>query len=339
MENLDQWRTPIKNAKARISAAIQSGKPQRIADAQNAAGELLDSLAKPPPIQQPETDYAGKLESLLSCESLDDVRNALAPPPAMMPFDQLPKPQPVDWVLEDVLYRGGIGLAIGTPKCGKTTAMRTIAHRVATGGGTWAGKNLAGGQALYLDFENPAGLSNWLWWKLADRKSAGELLVLTSDALGRNPFEILDETLGQCDNPTIAFIDGLPAVLGDAAEGSNAGYERIVLIMARLRQLAERYNIAVLCQQHMPWKIDDKNGRARAMGSVAITGQVDVLLAFDSVEGGGSHTVETSMIRHGRGIRAGTQLLQDTTTLAVDVAPTEPAPQQNMALDDESPEF
>ena len=321
MSEHDAWRTELENIRGRLTTARESGDQQRITDAANAARETIE---KHRPTSAPDTTAVERLlpllDAALSAPSLELAQQALhpPPPPSMISFADMEMPEPPDWILDEVIYRGGIGLCIGEPKAGKTTAMRTLAHRIVTGAGHWLGRDLASGPVLYLDYENPPRLSRWLWWKLADKQPSTmkDLLILTDDAQGRDPFEVLEENLASIDKPVIAFVDGMAALIGGVADSPNAGYDEIVAAMVRLRRMAEKYDVAIVVQHHAPWKAQDQAGRQRAMGSVAYTGQADVVLSFDASE----FTVESTIIRHGKGLPR-TRLHQDDTG-AVNSAPT-----------------
>lgn len=58
-----------------------------------------------------------------------------------------------DWLWRGVFRSGWMPILVAPPKAGKSTLARCIAARVATGGGTFLGRELAGGRVLHLAIE------------------------------------------------------------------------------------------------------------------------------------------------------------------------------------------
>ena len=71
-------------------------------------------------------------------------------------FNELPDPEPIQWAVDELFYRGGVYCFVGPPKAGKTAAARTLAASISSGiDYTFLGRDCKGGTAIYVDYENP----------------------------------------------------------------------------------------------------------------------------------------------------------------------------------------
>ena len=210
-------------------------------------------------------------------------------------FVELPDIPPVDWLAPGLIYRQGVYLFVGQPKAGKSSAMRTLAVAMATGGGEFLGRRAVGGTVAYCDFENPTGQAKARWDALAAEcgTPTGLWLALGARTLG-DPLAVAANACAQV-SPDVLMVDGLAAFMpSDGAERSDGGYARGGEVMGALRQLAERHNCAVIAQHHAGW--GDADDAPRALGSVALTGQADGTLAFAHRKDG-TYAVSTVFMR------------------------------------------
>ena len=203
-------------------------------------------------------------------------------------------PPPPEWLVDGLIYRQGVYLFVGEPKSGKTTAMRSLAATMATGGGGFLGRKASSGRVAYLDFENPPRLWAHKFDELLHGQAQPRLVTLKLDReRGSQPLEQARAAAG-LDGMDLVFVDGLAALTAGRgqAPSSDGGYGDFSTFMGGLRDIASRHDVAIVCQHHAPW-----SDRARALGSVALTGQVDGIVTFLRMDGG--YWISADVLRDG----------------------------------------
>jgi hypothetical protein len=213
-----------------------------------------------------------------------------------IPASQLVAAQPTeDWVWENLLARGGIGLLSAWPKCGKTTLLAHIL-KARGQGGSLCGRKVMAGKVVIVTEEGQG-----LWASRRDRLGLADHCEFILDPFPQKPSV----------NQWLAFINGLQASLSrDPADflvcdtlanlwpvrdENNAS--EVLSALKPLRTLTEDGKRNVLLVHHL--RKSDGEGGTGSRGSGALAGFVDSIIELRRHEaGGGRHRVLKAHGRH-----------------------------------------
>ena len=224
-----------------------------------------------------------------------------SPYPAPILYADLPEAEPLKWCVDGLIYRGGICMFVGRPKCGKTGAALTLAAKMSSGAEEFFGRQLYPGPVLYLDYENPRNLTRTRLDRL--HTDGGYSLEYLYPLLGERPQpNMMMSMLRLCEamehaHPTIVFLDGL---MGFAGIEDLNNYAEVYPAFTELRRAAEAFDCAIVLMHH-----GRKSGGSQgdqSAGSVAIPGQCDVMLSFEAHDDYSRFEVHTDCLREGEPI-------------------------------------
>ena len=194
---------------------------------------------------------------------------------------------------------------IGRPKSGKSTAARTLAcglsssHETEGQPNQFFGRELATGNVVYIDYENPGRIAHHSFRGLREDGFDTRLLRLLLNE--PSPISLLHgleyiRAEANRHRPVLMVLDGL---MGFARIEDLNDYAKVQPALQHLREFAVEFDCAVLLQHH--GRKSGGFGGEQALGSVAIPGQVDGLLDFN-FDNDGRHWVTSEALRHGEGI-------------------------------------
>ena len=200
--------------------------------------------------------------------------------------------RPVRWLWRHRFARGKLNIIAGDPGLGKSLLTADVAARVSTGR-AWPDDNIEAlsqpGRVLWLQAEDDnedtivprliahdadRGMIDFLG-PIKDRES-GNVLPFTLEHLG-----VLEHEMRQTDDLRLVIIDPLSAYCGDGRDTHRDASVRGLL--APLRDLAEKYQVAVVGVTHLNKNEATKKAIARVTGSLAFVAAARVawLLAKD----------------------------------------------------------
>ncbi|MGH7857428.1 MAG: AAA family ATPase, partial [Candidatus Binatia bacterium] len=180
--------------------------------------------------------------------------------------------RPVAWVVEGLLSASGLSALVAKPKVGKSTLARCFALAVARGGPV-LGRGTAKGKVLYLALEESREQvrAHFLALGAAD---TDDIHVYA----GRAPVEALLELRNAVaeHRPRLVVIDTLFRLtrVKDAND-----YAQVTAALDPLLALARELDTHVMFLHHSP-KGDPRQAIEAALGSIAITGTVDIVIAL-----------------------------------------------------------
>lgn len=179
----------------------------------------------------------------------------------------------VEWLVDNLVTQGGLGLMVGPPKAGKSTLVRQLVKAVAQGD-TFLGRNVITGPVLYLTFEEqPAVLKQQFEAVGITDKDPIIMHVGTVFAEPELVFTDIEAAIMEF-NPRLVVLDTLFDII--QVESIN-DYGDVKMALARLRTLARNGNCHILGVHHTNKAGEGNNS---IMGSNAIHGAVDVLVRF-----------------------------------------------------------
>ncbi len=276
-----------------------------------------------------EAAYSGDLEGLAEVQARiaeGDYGGSWAA--AAVPFNDLPEPEPIDWLAADLFYLGGVYCIVGPPKAGKTAAARTLATVVASDEERlFLGRKTRRGNVVYIDYENPRTVSHERFAKLR----AGGLSVegLAVHLAAPHPPDMAAAVVRlraeiEARKPLLVVIDGLQ---GWAAIEDLSDYSHVHAAIAPLRELAEVHNCTILFQHH-----GSKHSPTDPSGSNALAGNVDGILAFNKTGVGDvTYTAHTAELREGRHLPKSNVAIGDDGRSVLDGTAAERAGEEDAA--------
>ena len=220
--------------------------------------------------------------------------------------------EPVDWVVDGLLRRGGLSFLYAAPKVGKSSTARTLTRAVALGL-PWLGRDVQQGGAVYLALEEmPVDVQEHFHQMDLPETAPVEIVF------EREPeatFKKLDQLIDKL-HPSLVVVDTLIQLvpIGDIND-----YARTARALQPLLALTRRSNAHVLCLHHAR-KRGGSHG-AEGLGSQALSGTVDVIL---SLKRGEHYRSIASTQRRGRSLEDSVLRLNEDTGL-VELAGTKKA--------------
>ena len=215
-------------------------------------------------------------------------------------LDDLALPD-VEWVVDDLLPAGALALLLGRPKVGKSLLAIDLLACVARGE-PFLERPTRPGPTLYVPAEDsPAVLRQRLRARLGDDRDL-PLVVLPADGTLDQAVHLDDVASFRRLARTIVDLRPRVVVLDPFREFHRLDEndaDTMAALLRPLRQLARGTGTLLVLVHHRGKRGTDASLAAR--GSTAITGAVDLVLAFDPLpessedDGGDIHTLATAL--------------------------------------------
>ena len=182
------------------------------------------------------------------------------------------------WLWDRTLATSSISILVSRPKVGKSTLARSIAVAVATGG-KLLGRTVSPGKILYLQISAEGKRSELKQsFEHAGASLDDRLWVYTGPTV-EGPVEALEQAIAQY-SPNLVIIDTMIRWVRVADANDYTEMARITEAIATMARLSGSH----IMMLHHASKADRDAGDA-VLGSTAIFGAVDTLLAMRSREG------------------------------------------------------
>ncbi len=220
--------------------------------------------------------------------------------------------EPVGWVVDGLLRRGGLSFLFAAPKVGKSSTARTLTRAVALGL-PWLGRDVQQGGVVYLALEEmPVDVQEHFHQMDLPATAPVEIVFEREPEATFKKLEQLIDKL----QPSLVIVDTLIQLvqIGDIND-----YARTTRVLQPLLALTRRSNAHVLCLHHAR-KSGGSHG-AEGLGSQALSGTVDVIL---SLKRGEHYRIISSTQRRGRPLEESVLRLNEDTGL-VELAGTKKA--------------
>lgn len=176
------------------------------------------------------------------------------------------------------LVAEGLNLLVGSPKLGKSWLCLGLAVAVASGGHALGKIPVERGSVLYAALEdNPRRLQNRLRSVLNGAAVPDDLHITTS--LPRLPalYDYLAGWLEANPQARLVIVDVLRKVR-HLSDGRGNAYNEDYDSMGALKQLADKYGVAVIAVHHTRKMADDSDVFNEVSGSTGLTGAADAIL-------------------------------------------------------------
>lgn len=197
--------------------------------------------------------------------------------------------QDEDWLVKDLLIRGGISLVAGMPKIGKTTIIRQL-EKCILRGEPFLGKPTLKGDVIHYSFDEKARTAKKHYKTLG--LDSGDPMYLHFGQAGDNYRKEFAEDIERL-KPTLVVIDTLFDMV--AASDVNA-YAPIKKELSFFSSLSEKTNthIMFIHHQNKPNKEYGRGSNNTILGSTAISGSMDTLILFEQVGDSSMRSITTS---------------------------------------------
>jgi CheY-like chemotaxis protein len=188
------------------------------------------------------------------------------------------------WLWDQTLATSSISILVSRPKVGKSTLARSIAVAVATGG-QLLGREVAQGTILYLQFSAEGKRSELKQSLERAGATLDDRIWIYTGPTVESPIEALEAALAQ-HRPSLVVIDTMIRWVPVNDANDYTEMSRVTEAIATMARLSGSH----IMMLHHASKADRDAGDA-VLGSTAIFGAVDTLLAMRSREG--RRTLET----------------------------------------------
>lgn len=187
---------------------------------------------------------------------------------------EFPEPR---WAVHGLIPEG-VSLLVGSPKFGKSWMCLGLAIAVAHGGKALGKIDVEQGSVLYAALEDtPRRLQDRLGTLLRGSEPPAKLHITTE--LPRIPvaIDILAGWLDEHPDARLVMLDVFRKVkpIGD---GRSTAYDSDYDAIGPLKQLAEKYGVAIVLVHHSRKMADDSDVFNEVSGSTGLTGAVDATL-------------------------------------------------------------
>jgi hypothetical protein len=195
------------------------------------------------------------------------------------------KEESQDWLVDNLLLRGGISIMVGLPKAGKTTIVRQLEKSIIRGE-PFLGRKVQRGLVIHYSFDEKARTAKKHYLALGLTRE--DLLALHFGHSRRSDY------FGHLEEDILSMKPGLVVVdtMVDLLKFKNLNdYGEVKPIMSQFSSLAERTETHILFIHHQnkPQNAQSGNGYQRTgnsiLGSTAIFGSVDCCMIFEEVPG------------------------------------------------------
>lgn len=187
---------------------------------------------------------------------------------------EFPEPR---WAVPGLVAEG-LNLLVGSPKLGKSWLCLGLAVAIASGGKALGKIDVDQGPVLYAALEdNPRRLQNRLRLVLGGDPVPSDLHITTS--LPRLPdlHAILTGWLDATPGARLVIVDVLRKIR-PLSDGRGNAYNEDYDSLGALKQLADKYGVAVLVVHHTRKAVDDADVFNDVSGSTGLTGAADAIL-------------------------------------------------------------
>lgn len=182
---------------------------------------------------------------------------------------------PMDWVVEDLLLKGGVSLLVAKPKVGKSTLARQLALCVARGS-SFLGRKTALGSVIYLALEERRGDVCFHFHKMG---ATGQEPIKIY--VGSAPTDVLVQIrqIVEVEHPVLVIVDTLIRFI--KLKDSN-DYAQASVLFEPVLALARETNTHVALLHHA--RKGETAGIDSALGSTAFAASVDTILVMSRGE-------------------------------------------------------
>lgn len=207
-----------------------------------------------------------------------------------------PRP-PLQWIIQDLMVKGGVCMMTGDAGSGKTWSSLDIAVSIATGD-KWLDKETIQGPILIIDEESGDHRLSSRLQKVMSGHNTGEecqlYYVTMSGADLNNALDVYEiEKIIIEKKICFVLIDALMDVILGADENS---VKDVIPAFTQLKRISERTGVTFLIIHH-----NDKSGKGYR-GSTAIKGAVDLLMQVEKPENSDKLKITTPKMRDGEPI-------------------------------------
>ncbi len=186
------------------------------------------------------------------------------------------------WIVRDLLTEG-LTVFAGMLKAGKSFLITNIALAIAEGRPVLGQTEVRQGRVLYItpDDKHEARLRKRLRLMRQGRTEAIPFDIATTwTPLDKGGIEEIGEYLDYYPDTKLVVIDVLMSVLPDIKEDADA-YDKIYHKLVPLKDMAQRYHVAIVLVMHMNKSTAGGNQRNRIYGSMAYGAIADNILMLD----------------------------------------------------------
>lgn len=190
-------------------------------------------------------------------------------------YDLLSQPKPdYEYVVEDILLTGGLGLMSSQPKVGKTTLLRHLCFAVAMGE-DFLGKRTRKGPVIFLALEEHI----YQMQKEFDKLGLSDDTELYVHA-GPAPADAVEKLVPLIEkhNPILIVIDTMHKLV-KFKDGNQ--YTEVNLALEPVLSLARKYNCSILLTHHLNKSTESNDNGRKILGSTAIQGAFDTLIYIE----------------------------------------------------------
>lgn len=219
----------------------------------------------------------------LNDHDLDTVENAYKDSPLYSPRDgetnkksafkfqnianMIKEAEDIDWLVDNLLIRGGFSVMAGPPKTGKSTLIRQLIKSVCEGS-VFLGREVAAGSVAYLTFEEQPSVLKEQFNSIGITEDH-DITIHTGGVFGEDTLRDFEEAIDDM-RPDLVIIDTLFEISGlEDINQYTATYEFLRVI----RNIARNTDAHILGVHHT-------NKLGQFMGSQAIYAAVDTMFTF-----------------------------------------------------------
>lgn len=183
----------------------------------------------------------------------------------------------IEWVVDDLLSKGGVSLISADPKAGKSTIVRQLIRDVLRGG-KFLERKCVKGTVLYFAIEEQVQVVNKSFKRLGVNEE-DSLLVHLGDPLTDSTLKDFEDLIIE-HKPVLCVIDTLFDFLEVESENN---YKEVKRELRRLRKIARASGTHIVLVHHSskPAKDDRRRGNRGILGSQAIAGGVDTIIVIE----------------------------------------------------------
>ena len=181
-------------------------------------------------------------------------------------------PDPISWLVSDLLVEDGISLLVGDPKAGKSTLARSLAATISAGNGDFLGKMAAKAPVVYLALEESRGTVFRQFEGMSPDPDGLHIVVGQPKTLDWNTLGLIIKAL----EAKLLVVDTVFRML--QIEDGNS-YAETTEAFRPLIEIARETKCHVLCVHHTN-KISGTSRGHEILGSQGIGGSVDAVLSL-----------------------------------------------------------
>lgn len=177
----------------------------------------------------------------------------------------------VEWLVDNMLSKGGFSIMAGPPKSGKSTLMRQLVLATSRGG-EFLGRQVNQGKVIYLALEEQEGVLKDQY-KTSGLTNDDNMIIHTGGISSLDPLLDLRSAIMDFE-PALVVIDTLFLMM---RIDSINDYRQVNDAMAKFRNIARETGTHIITVHHTK-KDTESSGANKILGSSAIHGAVDSAL-------------------------------------------------------------